>query len=126
VTDPPDTDSSGFTRPFADILAAIQAGTVAAEAATALQAVVQAVREHGGKGLVRLDLKIEPMKGGGTALAVAGEVTFKAPRPEPPSAIFFSDDNGNLSRDDPRQQQIPGLRTVGGKDIDPDKIKEIK
>jgi hypothetical protein len=102
----------GRVKPFADVLREIRAGQVADQAATDMQHLVAAVREHGKKGTLTLTITVEPMKGNEDALAVSGDVALKAPKAAPKAAIFFADDDGNLLRDDPRQVALPGLRRV--------------
>lgn len=104
--------STGRVRPFAAILTDIRAGQVADDAAQAMQDLVAAVREHGKKGTLTLQIIVEPMKGNEDALAVSGDVVLKAPKAAPKAAIFFADDDGNLLRDDPKQISLPGLRRV--------------
>lgn len=116
------TSEPGQTRPFADILRDIRAGQVADQAATGMQELVAAVREHGKKGELVLKIVVEPMKGNEDALAVSGDVTSKIPKAAPKAAIFFADDDGNLLRDDPRQIALPGLRRV---DLPENDAKEI-
>lgn len=106
------TTDTGQVRPFADVLRDIRNGQVADQAATAMQELVAAVREHGRKGTFTLQIVVEPMKGNEDALAVSGDVTLKAPKAAPKAAIFFADDAGNLLRDDPKQIALPGLRRV--------------
>lgn len=110
-------------RPFADILRDIRGGQVSDQAAVSIQELVAAVREHGKKGTLTLQITVEPMKNNEAALAVSGEVTLKAPKAAPKAAIFFADNDGNLLRDDPRQIALPGLRRV---DLPAnDNVKEI-
>lgn len=111
MTDTTDDDGKQV-RPFAAVLQDIQGGTVADDAATAMQELVAAVNEHGKKGELTLKVVVQPLKGNATALSVSGEVTTKPPRPEPATSVFFHDAAGNLLRDDPRQVALPGLRRV--------------
>lgn len=105
-------EQPGRIRPFAAILNDIRGGQVADDAAHAMQELVAAVVEHGKKGTLTLQIVVEPMKGNDEALAVSGDVTLKAPKATPKAAVFFTDADGNLLRDDPRQAALPGLRVL--------------
>ena len=39
---------------------------------------------------------------------------FKAPKGERPASTFFADETGNLSRNPPRQQELPLRQVEGG------------
>lgn len=121
MTDQP-TDDGKQLRPFAAVLQDIQGGTVANDAAAAMQELVNAVNELGKKGELTLKLVVQPLKGNTTALSVSGEVTVKAPKPEPATAVFFYDAAGNLMRDDPKQAEIPNLRIAPSKNAEPKDI----
>lgn len=111
MTDTTDDDGKQI-RPFAAVLQDIQGGTVADQAATAMQELVNAVNEHGKKGELTLKVVVQPLKGNASALSVSGEVASKPPKAEPATAVFFYDAAGNLMRDDPKQAALPGLRRV--------------
>jgi hypothetical protein len=123
VTIPIDEDTGEIrVRPFADVLRDLGRGKVVDEAATMLQQLATSVEETGKKGRLVLTVEIAPMKGDNGALLVHAKADLKLPASEPISAVFFTDDVGNLLRDDPRQIQIPlrdlnGVRTSKAKDL---------
>jgi hypothetical protein len=110
----PDTGQAAAVRPFSDILSEVNKGVVADDAATKLAELVGAVRETGKGGSLTVTIKVDPFKGNEDIVKVAGQVTLKAPRAEAPASIFYPDDSGNLSRNDPntlpifRDSDIPG------------------
>jgi hypothetical protein len=55
-------------------------------------------------------LSLKPGKGG--QIEVFDDIKVKSPKEERGSSIFFATPEGNLTRDDPKQLQIDGLRTV--------------
>lgn len=113
MTDTPQQDDTGGqVRPFAAVLQDINNGQVADQLATDMQTLVNAVREHGRKGSMTLKVEVQPRKGNTYALNVTARVDTKLPAPEPVESVFFTDAEGNLHRDDPRQLALPGLRTV--------------
>ena len=92
------------TRPFADFLAEHNNGHGHRRASTSLQDVVNAVVETGKKGSVTVTVSVEPMKSAddGT-LMLTVTVAEKIPSEPVKAAIFYADDEGNLTRTDPRQ-----------------------
>lgn len=95
------------TRPFADFLAEHNNGHGHRKASTSLQDVVNAVVETGKKGSVTVTVNVEPMKSAddGTLLLTVN-VTEKIPAEPTKAAVFYADDDGNLTRSDPRQPQL--------------------
>lgn len=88
-------------RPFAHVLGEINRGAVADEAAAALAELVAAVRDTGRKGTVKLTITVAPFSGSEEVIQVTGTVDLKAPKPHQPASIFYADDTGSLSRNDP-------------------------
>lgn len=103
------------TRPFADFLAEHNNGASHRKASVALQDVVQAVVDTGKKGSVSINVAVEPMKGAedGT-LMLTVTVAEKIPTEPVKAAVFYADDDGNLTRNDPRQLSFDSLREVEG------------
>jgi len=99
-------------RPFAELLTTLDHGAAHAEASRVLHDVVTAVRDTGKPGSVTIQISLKPLKGSTDQLVIAAQVGSKLPKSEPSAAVFFLDDDGNLSRHDPRQLQIDGLRVV--------------
>lgn len=105
-----DKDDGRQIQPFAAVLQQIAKGTAHAELSELLNQLTTAVAEHRKAGTLTLTLRIEPTKGTDT-LTVSATSVLKAPRATEAS-IFFATDDGNLTRDDPNQLQLP-LREVG-------------
>jgi hypothetical protein len=99
-------------RPFAAWLQEQRQGGLHSELSDALAEVVQAVVDHEKPGTVQLTVTVKPSEMDG-AVVVSDKVVAKPPEPEKGASLFFSDSRGNLSRRDPRQQELP-LREVGG------------
>lgn len=98
-------------RPFHEWFADQARGTADLEATQALQEVVQAVMELGGKGEVIIKVKVEPQGSAGIMVGASVIVTAKPPQPQPEASVFYADRNGSLVRDDPNQARLP-LKTV--------------
>lgn len=125
MTDQTTDDGPAQVRPFAAVIQDIQGGDVANQAATAIQELVNAVREHGRKGELTLKVTVQPLKGNPNALNVSGEVTVKPPKPEPAAGIFFYDKDGNLLRENPKQATIPGVVREIKQAVNHNNIKEL-
>lgn len=122
MTETPE-DAGGQVRPFAAVFAEINNGRVAAEASRGLQEVAAAVADLRRKGKVVIVLELTPRKGSDTALNVAATVTTTLPKPEPVEDVFFAGTGGVLTRNDPRQPEIPGIvRQVPN----PHEIKDVR
>lgn len=106
----PDTATATAPRPFTQWLQEQRGGNLHGELSEQLQQLVQAVTEHGKNGSLTLVVHVKPA-GNGVNLLVSDDVKVKAPQPERPVALFFADDEGNLSRRDPRQPELP-LREI--------------
>lgn len=96
-----DTAQAAAVRPFADVLSEVNRGVVADEAATKLAELVTAVKETGRKGSLKITIEVAPFSGNDEIVKVSGSVDLRAPRAEAPASIFYPDDSGNLSRNDP-------------------------
>ncbi|WEH40760.1 hypothetical protein [Streptomyces sp. AM 2-1-1] len=100
-------------RPFAAFLQEQSGGQLHTELSTRLQELIEAVRETGKAGSLSLKIDIKPIAGtDGRTLTVTDTVATKVPKTERPKSIFFVTDDNNLSRSDPRQPVLTGLREV--------------
>lgn len=87
---------------LAHVIAQINRGAFADEAAATLADLVQEVSHVGRKGTLTLTIEVAPFTGGGDTVQLSGKVTVKPPAHDPHAGVFFFDDNGALSRNDPR------------------------
>lgn len=102
------------TRPFADFLQEHNNGVGHRQAGEALQRLVGAVLDTGKKGSVTLTVQVEPMKGAPDTMVTVVEVKEKLPVNPPKGAVFYADDDHNLTRRDPNQPTLGGpLRDLG-------------
>ena len=99
------------TRPFADVLMDLDGGRIHAELSNALQKLVAAVADTGKKGSVTLQIALGPSKTEAPFEAIPA-VNLKLPAPNRRASVFYADDDHNLLRRDPNQQELPGLRDV--------------
>ena len=97
------------TKPFGTFLQEHRKQGLHNEASEGLQEVVAAVKEHKKGGSLTITIDVKPGEVDGT-LVVSDKVKVKAPEAERPTSLFYSDSRGNLSRRDPRQSELPGVR----------------
>lgn len=95
-----------------DTLAELREGLMLDELADAIQNAVTAVRASGKPSRVVLSLTVRPVKqSGGTVVAIDDDVKVKLPPLEKGGTLLFADDDGVLTRHNPKQPQLP-LREV--------------
>ncbi|GGJ81750.1 hypothetical protein GCM10011583_11500 [Streptomyces camponoticapitis] len=100
-------------RPFAAFLQEQSGGQLHDELSEKLHGLIEAIKETGKGGSISLKIDIKPIAGtDGRTLTVTDSVAAKLPKTERPKSIFFATDDGNLSRSDPRQPVITGLREL--------------
>lgn len=106
----PDLDDDQI-RPFAAVLTDLAAGKVHARLTEQIADLTAAVAATGRKGTLTIQLEVKPVKTGQTngPLQVTAKSVLKAPEGDDaaPVTIFFADDAGNLTRDDPNQPMLP-------------------
>lgn len=112
-TDAPPTEDTGpVVRPFAEFLLQQGYGGTHDELTYGLHDLIAAVKDHGKAGTLTLKISVAPVgKGDERQVMVTDAVTLKAPEGKRPTSIFFVDSDGNLTRKDPRQPELP-LREV--------------
>ncbi len=93
------------TKPFAAFLQEHRDGALHGKASDALADVVAAVQEHGKQGKLTIQIVVSPTKYD-NAVEIVGNVKPVLPEAAPPAAMWYSDDEGNVSRRDPRQMSI--------------------
>ncbi|MFB8242028.1 hypothetical protein ACFC58_36385 [Kitasatospora purpeofusca] len=99
---------------FAAFLVGHIGGRTHEEIGTEFHQLLEAVRAHGKKGTLTITVVVEPPSNGvdGGPLPIGIEYAAKAPRPAAPKAIYFLDNAGNPTRQDPRQLSFDALHTV--------------
>ena len=95
---------------FLHALTNYRRGELLGDLSDALRRVNEAVSECKKAGQIILKIKVSPS---GEAYSYLPEVSVKLPLPDKPAAIFFMDDNYNLTRENPNQQNLD-LRAVDG------------
>jgi hypothetical protein len=94
------------TVPFADTLQQLQGGRTARELADILQQMTEAVTDTGKAATLVLTIKMTKSKAAGM-VEIADTVRAKLPEADRPVSLFFATPDSNLSRDNPRQAELP-------------------
>jgi hypothetical protein len=106
------TEEERHVRPFGDFLNEHRHGALHAEVSDALNELVQAVVGIGRAGSLTVTINIKPAGSTHEQVFVGDDVKLKLPSPDREEAICFVDADANLTRRDPRQPELPGLRSV--------------
>lgn len=97
-------------RPFTDTLNSLRYGTLNEDLTKALNDLTTKCADTGRQGKLTLVLNLKPGKGG--QIEIFDDIKVTAPKEERGSSIFWATPEGNLTRDDPKQMAIEGLRTL--------------
>ncbi len=91
---------------FLDIVTHYRRGALNRAINEKLAEVAKACRATNKVGEIVVTLKVKPSKTGGNEYTFDGSVKAKVPQTAIPEAIFFIDEKGNISRDDPAQTKM--------------------
>ena len=102
-----------MSRVFMETLREIRGGVILGELGEKLQQLVADVRATGKGGKLTLVLDVKPLKKGGDhTLLIEDDIRIAAPQPDREGTILYASDTNELSRKDPRQPELKGLRGV--------------
>lgn len=99
------------TRPLVATLSEIRHGALLDEAATQLQAVVQAAEETGKTATLTIQLSVKPASKAGGVMVLQDKITTKLPQLPAGETMVFVTPEFNIQAQDPRQADLP-LRAV--------------
>ena len=99
-----------MSKPFDHTLRELRFGECLDELSAEMSKLVAAVGNTGKAGSVTLTIKLKPAGGG--SVEVADDIKSKIPTLPKGSSIFFATPENNLVRNDPRQPDLSGLKTV--------------
>jgi hypothetical protein len=97
-------------RPITDILPMLRMGEAVEEASKKMNELIQAVDNTGKPGTFILKITVKPSTSG--ALELTDDIAIKKPEGKKGSSLFFATPEGNLQRNDPRQNELPGLKVI--------------
>ncbi len=98
-------------RPFNDTLVSLRYGTLHDELTEALNKLTDDVTRTGKVGALTLSIKLKPTNNSGQ-IEVIDDLKVTTPKETKGTTIMFATPENNLTRDDPRQLSIEGLRTL--------------
>lgn len=107
----------GANGAFANLLAGMKRGAVLGDLDDTLKEVVTAINATGKPGSITLKLKIVPegkADSESPIYAITEDISVKKPRKSRGVAKFFGDEEGNLMRNDPKQEEIKFGTIDGG------------
>jgi hypothetical protein len=97
-----------FVRPFAEFLHKHNYGITHDQMSKGLHDLLESVKEVGKPGSVTLSINVKPIgKGDERQVMVGAVVKVKSPESRAAEQFYWLDDEGNLSRNDPRQPELP-------------------
>jgi len=108
------------SRPFIDTLRDIEAGGLLDELSEPQHSLIDAIRLTGKGGELTIKLAYKP--DGNGQMTIKADVKAKEPALSRGTSLFFLTPEGNLTRRDPRQQDLP-LRTVN--DDKPEVLRQV-
>uniref|UniRef100_A0AAU8B0N4 Uncharacterized protein n=1 Tax=Dulem virus 32 TaxID=3145750 RepID=A0AAU8B0N4_9CAUD len=97
-------------RPFREILAELGEGSTEQELSEAMWDLLQRVQDTGKQGTVTLAITVAP--NGAGRIEVKDEVKLKLPEYARPATAFYLDKQGNATRRNPDQPEIPGVTHI--------------
>lgn len=100
-------------KPFAAFLQEQRGGGLHGELSDAISEIVAACIEHDKKGQLVLTIDVKPNADGAT-VTIADKIKAVIPEANRGAAIWFVDGEGNLSRRNPAQPELP-FEVMGGK-----------
>lgn len=100
------TTDSGQVRPLAAALQEIDRGRLHQQGSDQLHELLAACLQTGKDGSLTMTISIHVGNADDRRLEVSGRVTTKLPQPAAKKSIFFVDQDGNLTRQDPTQLEF--------------------
>lgn len=102
-----------MSQSFIDTVRELRGGESLQDLADELQGLVAQVRVTGRPGKLAYTLTVKPAsKGNVDTLLLEDAITVKAPKLDRAATVMFATANNFLSRSDPRQPELAGLREV--------------
>lgn len=97
-------------RLFTDVMRDMRFGETLDEISEEFNKLVSAVENTGKQGELTFKVKLKPSSSG--AIEVIDDITSKIPKLARGTSLFFATPEGNLVRNNPRQDDLPGLKEV--------------
>lgn len=98
-----------MSRNFTDVIGDLQGGRVHQELTDQLNDLIKEVMEHRKAGSISLTIDVKP--NAANQVEVKDKITVKLPQADRMKTMFFTNEEGDLLRRDPRQPDLP-LKSV--------------
>ena len=98
-------------KPFNDTIVSLRYGTLHDELTEALNKLTVDVTRTGKVGALTLSIKLKPTNNSGQ-IEVIDDLKITTPKETKGTTIMFATPENNLTREDPKQLSIDGLRSV--------------
>ena len=100
---------------FAAVLLSLDDGATHSELTESLRDLVARVRDTGKTGTLTLTITVAPRAGTRNQIDVKDEIKLKLPEFARAASIFFVTEENEVSRQDPNQPPLEGIRFPGGR-----------
>lgn len=120
-------DDQPRIRPFTSFLREHGRGRTHDELGEGLHDLIGRVKDTGKSGSISLTIKVEPMKKDDRMVVVSDKIAIKLPEHDRPAGVWFTDHDGNLTRNDPDQMSFDELQDVSapaGVDLDTGEVTD--
>lgn len=97
---------------FFQLVEKARGGVLQADLNAQIRDLLGKIQETGKEGKIALELRFKPAGQGRVEVSTA--IKSSVPQPTTESTLFYITGEGRLSRRDPRQPELPALRTVEG------------
>lgn len=112
-----------MARPFAAFLQEQRKGRLHSELSDKLAELATTCQEVGKKGTLTLTITVDP-SGDGDTVNVTDKLVCKLPEGDRGRALFFVDENGNLTRHNPAQTSMLEDASAGA-DVEPHALQAV-
>ena len=93
-------------------LADIRRGALNQEGAEEFKRLIEAVRNTGKAGKLTITIDVKPLAKHEGAITVRGKVTATVPKEESKDEVFFTTDEGEITRNHPKQDEFPAMKVL--------------
>lgn len=116
----------GISPAFLQLLQLHREGQILNDLADAMRDAIEAAQLQGKPAGITLKMVFKPAANGSNAMVVADKIKTTLPEPRPVTSFFFSDEKGNLHRNDPNQRELALRPVSGGAPVDVDTLRQAK
>lgn len=105
-----------MARPIFDTLRDLRGGQLLDDMSTELQKLVTAVAETGKTGSITVKLEVKPFERAEGAMVIRDTIKTALPKIESKGTVMFATPAGALQRNNPKQDDLPGITLASTKE----------